>query len=102
MSQRRGPRASVAPAPRRNPGGSAAARLRVLFLINEAEPLVKVGGLADVGGSLPAALREMGLDVRLALPLHPTLRPLIEGERPSAVLSGLDPRSCVRRYSAYA
>ena len=77
----------MAPAPRRNPGGSAAARLRVLFLINEAEPLVKVGGLADVGGSLPAALREMGLDVRLALPLHPTLRPLIKGERPSAALS---------------
>jgi len=87
MRQRRGPRASMAPAPRRNPGGNAAARLRVLFLINEAEPLVKVGGLADVGGSLPAALREMGLDVRLALPLHPTMRPLIKGERSSAELS---------------
>jgi starch synthase len=87
VSRPRGLRASRTPAPRRSPGRNAAARLRVLFLINEAEPLVKVGGLADVGGSLPAALREMGLDVRLALPLHPTLRPLIKGERPSAVLA---------------
>ena len=33
-------------------------------------PLVKVGGLADVGGALPGALRELGLDVRVALPLY--------------------------------
>ncbi|MBA4379548.1 MAG: glycogen synthase [Anaerolinea sp.] len=46
----------------------------ILFLASEAEPFVKVGGLADVAGSLPLALRalpgEPRLDVRLALPLH--------------------------------
>ena len=42
----------------------------VLFVIAEMTPLVKVGGLADVGGALPGALRELGLDVRVALPLY--------------------------------
>jgi len=48
--------------------------INILFLASEAEPFVKVGGLADVAGSLPLALRalpgEPRLDVRLALPLH--------------------------------
>ena len=33
-------------------------------------PLIKIGGLADVGGALPRALREIGLDVRVAMPLY--------------------------------
>ncbi len=45
-------------------------RLSVLFLASEAEPFVKVGGLGDVAGSLPRALREQGVDIRLAIPLH--------------------------------
>jgi starch synthase len=52
--------------------------LNVLFLASEAEPFVKIGGLADVAGSLPAALRALSpkmtdgvvLDVRLVIPLH--------------------------------
>ncbi len=56
--------------------------LKILFLAAEAEPFVKVGGLADVAGSLPVALRNLPerftqgvrLDVRLALPLHRTIR----------------------------
>ena len=45
----------------------------VLFVIAEMTPLVKVGGLADVGGALPRALRELGLDVRVALPLYDSI-----------------------------
>jgi len=45
--------------------------MKVLFVTPEAQPLVKTGGLADVCGSLPAALADLGCDVRLALPAYP-------------------------------
>ena len=56
--------------------------IKILFLAAEAEPFIKIGGLADVAGSLPLALRALSakaaggtkLDVRLVLPLHRTLR----------------------------
>ncbi len=48
--------------------------LKVMFLAAEAEPFVKVGGLGDVAGSLPPALRKMSVDVHLVLPLHGVIR----------------------------
>ncbi len=53
--------------------------IHVLFLAAEADPFVKVGGLGDVAGSLPRALRalsndEIKLDVRLVLPYHPVIK----------------------------
>ncbi len=63
--------------------------IKVLFLAAEAEPFVKIGGLGDVAGSLPRAIRSLPekitgdtqTDIRLVLPLHPViprngLRPL--------------------------
>ena len=47
------------------------APLKVLFAASEALPLIKTGGLADVSGSLPGALRGHGHDVRLVLPAYP-------------------------------
>ena len=66
--------------------------LNILFLASEAEPFVKVGGLADVAGSLPLALRSLPLqatygiplDVRLVLPLHRLSRTDAETLRPVA------------------
>jgi starch synthase len=56
--------------------------MRILFLSAEIDPLVKVGGLGDVAGSLPGALRALPaahlnnqtLDVRVAVPFYPSLR----------------------------
>ncbi|MGQ9731594.1 MAG: glycogen synthase [Candidatus Zipacnadales bacterium] len=44
--------------------------MNVLYASNEVVPFAKVGGLADVAGTLPAALTERGLDVRVVMPLH--------------------------------
>jgi len=52
-------------------------KLNVLFLASEADPFVKVGGLGDVAGSLPIALRALPsakLDVRLVIPFHNVIR----------------------------
>jgi starch synthase len=47
--------------------------MKVLFAVDEAFPLYKIGGLGDVGGSLPKALTALGVDIRIALPLHPEI-----------------------------
>src|SRR5438309_7421248 len=47
--------------------------LRLAFAAAEAAPFAKVGGLADVAGSLPQALVARGCAVTLYLPLHGTI-----------------------------
>jgi starch synthase len=44
--------------------------MKVLFATSEAFPLSKTGGLGDVCGSLPGALRRQGVDCRIALPAY--------------------------------
>lgn len=44
--------------------------MNVLFAASEAAPFVKTGGLADVAGSLPAALAAAGHEVHVILPLY--------------------------------
>lgn len=43
---------------------------KILFVSSEAHPLMKTGGLGDVSGSLPAALKRLRHTVRLVLPAY--------------------------------
>ena len=47
---------------------------RVLFVASEAVPFSKTGGLADVAGALPRALKRLGCDVRIVLPMYRATR----------------------------
>ena len=44
--------------------------MNVLFVSPEVGPLVRAGGLGDVVGALPIALKKNGIDVRVLCPLH--------------------------------
>ena len=46
------------------------AQLKVLFVGTELTPIAKVGGLGDVIGALPKALKNLGVDVRIAIPKY--------------------------------
>jgi starch synthase len=49
--------------------------MKVLFTSAEVDPFAKVGGLADVVGSLPRALRAEGVDARVIMPFYRTIDP---------------------------
>ena len=44
--------------------------MNILIASPEVFPFIKTGGLADVTGSLPKALKKLGADVRIILPKH--------------------------------
>jgi starch synthase len=48
--------------------------MKVLFVTPEIAPWVKTGGLGDVAGALPLALRQAGCDVRMLVPGYPAMR----------------------------
>ncbi|MDX2272975.1 MAG: glycogen synthase GlgA [Cyanobacteriota bacterium] len=64
--------------------------MRILFASAEAAPIAKVGGMADVVGSLPVVLRKMGLDVRIIMPFYGFLWDQF-GSKPGQVRRSEDP-----------
>lgn len=61
--------------------------MNILFVVSEATPFIKTGGLADVAGSLPGALAAAGADVRVILPLYGGISDHWRGQM-----------TCLRRY----
>lgn len=47
--------------------------LKVLFAAAEATPIAKVGGLGDVAGALPKALKKAGVDIRVVIPRYQSI-----------------------------
>ncbi len=50
--------------------------LKILLLAAEVVPFAKTGGLADVAGSLPKAIRALGHDIRVAMPRYGRIDPV--------------------------
>ena len=82
---------------------SAQDSLKILYLSAEVVPFAKTGGLADVAGSLPKAIRALGHDIRVAMPrygritrdkfhltqrLEPFAVPMGDISEPAAILEG--------------
>ena len=67
--------------------------LRILFCASEAAPYAKTGGLADVAEALPAALRDLGCDVRVFIPLYRCVREWVKSSKvlpaPSPITVGV-------------
>ncbi len=49
--------------------------LKILFVASEVAPYAKSGGLGDVIGSLPHALKALGADVRVVFPKYKSINP---------------------------
>jgi len=56
--------------------------LRALAVASEIYPIIKTGGLADVAGALPLALRAEDVEVRTLVPGYPAVMDAIESAEP--------------------
>ncbi len=82
----------------------------ILFASSEAHPLIKTGGLADVSGALPRAIKNAKQEICLILPAYPaarqaacSLRPVAKlqiagSDAPVTLLQGRLPHTRVRLY----
>ena len=48
--------------------------MKILYVASEATPFIATGGLADVAGSLPRAIRENQQGCRVVIPLYSAIK----------------------------
>lgn len=48
--------------------------MKILFAVWEIDPFFKFGGLGDVARSFPAALKDLGVDVRIIIPFYKVVK----------------------------
>ena len=65
--------------------------MNILFASSEAHPLIKTGGLADVSGALPRALKNLRQNVRLVLPAYQSVKQQLDGVK---TLARFQPPGC--------
>src|ERR1700755_2244256 len=56
--------------------------MRVLSVASEIYPIIKTGGLADVAGALPLALRAEGVEMRTLIPGYPAVMAALDHAEP--------------------
>lgn len=59
--------------------------MKILFATSEVHPLIKTGGLADVSGSLPRALKVLKNQVRIILPAYRTVLDKVADKSPKHI-----------------
>ena len=59
--------------------------MRILYASSEVAPFAKTGGLADVAGALPKALKALGHDIRVILPKYRMVDAAAHGLRRTGV-----------------
>jgi starch synthase len=62
--------------------------MKILFISSEVVPFAKTGGLADVAGSLPKALKEIGHDVRVYTPLYKRQKLKVKSKKYGKISAG--------------
>ena len=68
--------------------------MRVLFVSSEVFPLIKTGGLADVSGALPAALKTSDVDVKCLIPGYTSVLEKVENKTHLGTLEVFNNISC--------
>ncbi len=63
--------------------------MKVLSVASEVHPLVKTGGLADVTGALPKALKQLGMEMRTLMPGYPAVMARLGRVRAAATYDDL-------------
>ena len=63
--------------------------MNILAVASEIYPLIKTGGLADVVGALPLALKQHGVSVKTLVPGYPAVMKWLEKQSTVATLDNL-------------